>query len=219
MARNQKYAFLQALIITLIVFNLGIFMGYKLESSRINKIDNMYFKAEIDLLDQKTQKDAFEILDLNCELMVQENIKFADKIFEEAKIIDRFEKASRINADIILHHKRYDLLRTLLWMNSIRIKEKCNSGYSNIVYFYKYNDPSIDQSAKQKVFSNLLTELKEELGNKIILIPIAADNNISAINLILDKYEITSGELPVVLIDEETKINDLKNLEEIKGYL
>jgi len=215
--KSQKYIFLQALVITFVIFNIGIFFGYKLESSRIDKINEWYLESEVELLDQRIQKDAFEFIDLDCELMVEENINFADRIYEKALIIDRYEKANRINNDIILQHKRYDLLRTLFWINSMNIKEKCGSDYHNLVYFYKYNDPSLEQKAKQSFFSNLLYQIKEEKGNKIMLIPIAADNDLASINLILKKYEI--NELPVILIDEEIKITDINNIEDIEKYL
>ena len=214
---NQKYILLYALILTFIVFNIGIFMGYMLESSRIGEINKLYLEAEMELLDQRIQKDALEIIDFDCDVMVEENIKFADKIYEEALIIQRYEDANQINADIIFQHKRYDLLRTLFWVNSMRIKEKCNSDYHNVVYFYKYNNPSIEQGAKQRFFSNLLSQIKEKFGNEIMLIPIAGDNDISSINLFLDKYDIE--ELPVILIDEEFLIYDLESMEDIEKYL
>jgi len=66
MVKSQKWFFLYALVITLIIFNFGIFMGYMLEQSRINKINMWYLEAELELLDQRIQKDAFEIIDLNC---------------------------------------------------------------------------------------------------------------------------------------------------------
>ena len=215
--KSQKYIFLQALIITFVVFNIGIYMGYKLESSRIDKINKWYLESEMELLDQRIQSDAFEFFGLDCDAMVRENIKFADKIFEEALEIDRYEKANRINQEIIAQHKRYDLLRTLFWINSMKIKEKCDSDYHNIVYFYQYNDASIEQKAKQKFFSNLLFQIKQEKGDKVMLIPIAADNDISSINLLLQKYEITK--LPVILIDEKTKITNVESMENVEKYL
>lgn len=215
--KSQKYIFLQALIITLVVFNIGIFFGYKLESSRVDKINEWYLESEMELLDQRIQTDSFDIIGLDCDAMVEENIKFADNIFEKALVIDKYEKASRINKDIISLHKKYDLLRTLLWINSIKIKERCNSDYHNLVYLYKFNDPTIEQKAKQRFFSNLLVQVKEEKGSKVLLIPIAADNELSSVSLLLDKYEIQ--ELPTILIDEEIKITDVTDMEDIMKYL
>jgi len=217
MIKNQKLIFLYALILTFVVFNIGIFMGYMLESSRIDKINNLYLESEMELLDQRIQKDALDIIDLDCDLLVKENIKFADRIFEEALLIKKYEDINKINEDIKFQHKRFDLLRTLFWMNSIRIKGKCNSNYHNLVYFYDYNNPSINQKAKQTLFSNVLSELKGKLGNEIMLIPIAGDNELASINLLLDKYEIT--ELPIILIDENIKITELESMDDIEKYL
>lgn len=217
MVKNQKYIFLQALIITFIVFNIGIYMGYKLEQSRTNKINDWYLEADLELLNLNLQKEAFELIDLNCDALIEENTKFADEIYEKALIIDKYEKASRISDDVIYQHKRFDLLRALFWMNSIKIKEKCSSSYHNVVYFYQYNDASLDQKSKQRVFSKILSDLKQEFGSDVMLIPLAADNDLSAINILVDKYEIQ--ELPTILIDETTKLNDISSLEDIKKFL
>lgn len=50
-----------------------------------------------------------------------------------------------------------------------------------------------------------------------MLIPSAADNNISSVDLFIKKYNIT--ELPTILIDEKIKITDVKSLEDIQKYL
>ena len=192
-------------------------MGYRLESYRVEKIDNMYFESEMLLLDQRIQRDSLEFIGLNCNSLIKENIKFADKVYEEALTIQKYENANRINSEVILQHKRYDLLRTLFWINSIRIKEKCKSDYHNIVYIYQYNDPSLDQKAQQRVFSKILEELKAKKGDEIMLIPLAGDNDLSSINLLMEKYEITS--LPVILIDEKVRIENVETLEDIEKHL
>jgi len=217
MIKNQKYIFLYALILTLIVFNLGIFMGYMLESSRLDKINVLYSNAELELFDQIAQKESVGVLNLDCKTLVSENIKFGDEIFTEALQIQKYEDANRISNDIIFQHKRFDLLRTMFWMNSIKTKQDCNSDYHNVVYFYKYNNPSIAQDSKQKFFSNLLEQLKQKEGDNIMLIPIAGDNDIPSINILVDKYNIT--EFPTILVDEKTKITDVKSVDEIENLL
>jgi hypothetical protein len=217
MIKNQKNIFLYALILSLIVFNLGILFGYLLESSRTNQINSMSLDAELEILDRMAQKDALNTLNLDCNSLVQENIKFGNKVFQEALQIQKYEDANQISSDIIFQHKRFDLLRALFWMNSISIKQKCNSNYHEVVYFYKYNNPSIEQESEQKVFSNLLIELKQKEGDKIMLIPMSADNGISSIDLLVRKYGIT--EFPMILIDEKIKITSLNSTSEIEKYL
>lgn len=216
---NQKYTFLWALILTLIVFNIGIFLGYQLEKSRINKINELYAETDLYLLDQRIQADAFDAVTLNCDSALEENIKFADKIYEDARKIQKYESANQITAPIITEHKKYDLLRTLFWINSIKIKQKCSFNYHNVVYLYKYNTPTLDQVAKQRTWSNLLFELKQEKAEKIMLIPIAGDNELPSVSLLMDKYGIKEEELPVILIDERTKITEITDRSEIESYL
>lgn len=217
MIKNQKYFFLYALVITFVVFNIGIFMGYMLESSRISKVNDFYLESEMELLDQRIQKEALDMMELNCDLLIKENIDFADRIFEDALKIQKIEGANRLNNEIDFQHKRYDLLRTLFWINSIRIKQKCNADYHNLVYFYDYKAPSLEQRAEQKFFSNLLFEIKKEKQDKVMLIPIAGDNDLPSISLLLDKYNIK--ELPAILIDEKIIITELESREDIEKYL
>ena len=214
---NQKIVFLYALIGSLIVFNKGIFMGYMLESSRIEEINSMYSNTEMKILDQITQINSMSVMEFNCDSLMKENIDFANDIFEEAQLIQRYEDANILSDEIISQHKRFDLLRTLFWMNSIKIKEKCDLDFHNVVYLYKYNEPTIEQKSRQGVISNLLGELKEKYGDKIMLIPISGDNDIPSVNLLVEKYNIT--EFPVILIDEKIVITDVNGLNDIEKYL
>jgi len=216
---NQKYIFLWALILTVIIFNIGIFFGYQLESSRVNKINNLYSETELYILDQKIQGDAFNIINLNCEKAQAENIRFGDRIYKDALTIQKFEDSNQINTDIISQHKKYDLLRVLFWINSIKIKDRCNSNYNNIVYFYKYNNPTLGQVAEQRTISNLLAELKKEKGDNIMLIPIAGDNELPSVDLLMYNYNITQEDLPVILIDEKYVIKGFESKSDIEKYL
>ena len=217
--KSQKHVFWQALILALIIFNFGIFLGYMLESSRVGKVNRLYIESELVLLDVKIQSKLFDfdLTNLDCEDAIKENINFGDRIYEEAKILDRYESASRITESIKLQHKKYDLLRVLFWLNTLKIKKNCNPSFHNIVYFYKYNNATLTEKAKQAVFSRLLEDLKQKYGNKIMLIPIAGDNNLASVNLLMKNYNITH--LPTILIDEKVKITEIENVEEFDKYL
>ena len=219
MFNSQKHVFWQALIVTILIFGVGVFIGVILENWRTNKISSLYEKSELDLLDVKLQTEIYSLGKFNCDEAVRENIDFADKIFEEAKILERYEKANRLtDKNLAIQHKKYDLLRIMLFLNSIKIKEKCSNSYYEVVYFYDLNDPNYDIKAKQNVFSKLLSELKEIKGKEILLIPIAGDNEISAVRIILEKYEISEKELPIILIDRKIKITQVQTLEELIKY-
>ena len=84
MFKSQKHVFWQALVLALVVFNIGIFLGYSLEASRASKINKLYVESELELLDVKIQSEAFSVAPIDCGKSIEENIKFADKIYENA---------------------------------------------------------------------------------------------------------------------------------------
>jgi len=223
MLKSQKHVFWQALIVAAFIFASGILLGFLIENFRTEKMQDLYLEAEIQLLDVKMQNEIFsvreEIGEIGCDLLIQKNIEFADKIFEEALSLNKLEKSQKITENVKTQHKKYDLLRAMVWLNSIETRGKCNYSYHDIIYIYDYNNPRLDQNAKQMSFSRILTELKNRQGNKILLVPIAGDNDLSSIDLLMNAYNVTVDELPVILIDEKIKITEIEKVEKIEELL
>lgn len=219
MFESQKHAFWEALLVTILIFGIGVFLGIVLENWRTGRIEYLYQESEVKLLDIRTQSEIYSSREFDCKTAVKENIEFADRIFKEAELLSRYEGAGRLTESLKLQHKKYDILRALLWLNSIKIKKNCNAFYSNVVYVYDYNDLNIDTKAKQAVFSNILTELKEKRGNEVMLIPMAGDNDLYSINLLMNLYNITEAELPIIFVNEKVKITELQNIEDIEKLI
>lgn len=215
MFKSPKNVFWQALLFTILLIGVGIVFGILLEDSRAANIDKMYQQSEIDLMDIKLQTEIYSAGFFNCQKAQEENINFADRIYTESQKLDRYEQASELTDDMIVRHKKYDILRANLLLNSLKIKEKCNSTYYDVVYMYKYNNPSLDVKAKQNTFSKLLIQLKEKKGSEILLIPIAGDNDISSINIIKDMYNINDDDLPLIIINGKKKITDLETIDQL----
>ena len=213
---SQKYVFLNALILAIFIFAVGLILGFWLESSRLEKINNIYTEAELNLLDIRIIPELIKN-DISCTQAVQANIDFGDKIYNDAKILQNYEDAERISDNIKVQHYKYDLMRELFLINSIKIKEQCSAPFHTIVYFYQYESPSIETKAKQQVFSNILSELKEKQGSNIMLIPIAGDIPFSSIKILTSNYNIT--QLPAILIDERTIITQIETVEQIEAVL
>ncbi|MBS3078725.1 hypothetical protein J4218_01255 [Candidatus Pacearchaeota archaeon] len=216
--KSNKNVFWEALLVTILIFVLGVIAGFVLENWRTSNIDYLYVNSELNLLDVKVQSEIYGIGDFDCNAAINENINFANRIYEEANTLEKYQKASMLTEDLIVSHKKYDLLRTLLLLNSIKIKKECNASYSNVVYFYRFRDKNPDIIAKESVFSKLLVQLKEKMGNEILLIPIGFDGNVSSVKLILDNYNISENELPVILINEKIKIKDVETVEDLMKY-
>ena len=219
MFKNNKHVFWEAFLISVFILVVGILLGVTFEDWRAREISDMFQQSELDLLDIRVQNEIFSFSEIDCEKVIQENIKFADRIYWEAVLLRKYDESSELSDSIVQQHRKYDLLRALLWVNSIKIKSKCKASYHNIVYIYDYLDVSLDARAKQAAFSKILGELKQKRGEDVLLIPMAGDNNLVSISLLMDVYDIQEQELPVIIIDEKTKIRDIKTVEEIEKLL
>lgn len=212
---SQKFAFLEALFVAALIFGLGFLAGIWLESYRVNQIDYLSIASEVDLFDLKSQEQFLDILD--CEDSISGLIDFADRIYEEAKLMEKYDGASRLTDEMILRHRKYDLLRASLFMSAVKVKQKCNESFDIITYMYEYQTEDIDTKAKQGIFSNALIELKNKQVDKIILIPLAGDNNLISVDSIKSQYNIT--QLPTILINEDIIITEAEQLKDLNNLL
>lgn len=216
---KSKRVFWQALIMAFVIFWTGIMLGIFFEDSRANKLEIVFFNAETDIFDVQLQNEILELLEFNCETAIQENINFADKIYFDARQLEKYDASTKITQDIIDLHKRYDLLRVMLWKNTIKLQEKCQEEINSVVYLYDYNEPSVNTKAKQGALSNSLLELKSKYQDIIILIPIADDTGVKSLDLLKQTYNLQKYKPPIVVINQKHIITNIQSVEELEQYI
>ena len=217
MLNNPKRVFWEALILTILIFLLGFLAGLVFENKRVEVIEEYYVQSENSLMDIFALNNFVSLNNISCDALISSNIDFANRIYDEAKILDEYEKTGKITDKMDVQHKKYDIMRTFLWINTIKTNEICkNNSIHTIVYIYHFNTNDLTEKATNSVWSKILADLKETRGNEIILIPIAADSNIIALNSMLENYDIQK--YPVLIIDNKYVINELSSVKEIENY-
>lgn len=205
MESKNKRTFLEAFIFTIVVFVFGILIGMSVENKNINDVNEAYLNSQVTMFDMYL---ASSFIDENstCDFIKEESVKLANRIYKEAELLEKYEEFSEIFDNIKVVHRKYDVLRTMLWDISGSMIEKC-SNYNIIVYLYEYETKELTQQAYQNTWSRFLNEIKEEYGDNIILIPIAVDQELVSLDAILDKYEI--DRYPVVIINNKKLFYDI----------
>ena len=217
MLQNKKRVFLEALLLTLLVFLLGMLVGVLFEEKRVDVIKEYYIQSEVSLMDIFALNNFANLKDVDCDNLRNSNVDFADRIYEEAKLLDRYEKSGRLTDDMNLQHKKYDVMRTFLWINTMKYNELCEEKRTHtIVYLYDYSTKDLSIKATNSVWSKILEDLKEKYGHDIILIPIAIDSNLVSLNSILENFEIEK--YPALIVDNKYVIEELSSVEEIEEY-
>ena len=218
MLNNKKRVFWEALILTILVFLLGFLSGLIFENKRVEVIEEYYIQSENSLMDIFALNNFVSLNNISCDALISSNINFANRIYDEAKILDEYERTGKITDKIDIQHKKYDIMRTFLWINTMKTAEICeDDSIHTVVYIYQFNTNDLTEKATNSVWSKILVDLKETRGNEIILIPIAFDSSIIALNSILENYDIQ--QYPVLIIDDKEVIKELSSVEEIENYL
>jgi hypothetical protein len=206
MLGNRKNAFWEALLIAGIIFILGLLLGLFLESNRLQQTNDYYSQAEVSLMDSVALSNSINI-GQNCQNLINSNLEFADKIYNEARVLEQYEDSGKISDSLKIAHSKYDLLRTILWQNIMKIEEKCPNQFNSIIYLYVYDPASIHQKATQNVWSNILYEVKQQQGSNLILVPIATDGNLSSLNYLIREFNVTS--FPAVIVNDKKVLYNL----------
>ncbi len=199
---DKKRVFLESLALTLIILIIGFSMGFYIEFNRTNKIIDSYNHHEIEALDLKLQNYYYQIMDSEaCDSAIEQNFAFADDVYNKGLDIEKYVESNQLSQDIVREKRRYSLLKAELWLNSILLKEKCDRPFDTVVYMFAHDPGSNYIVNQQKIMSNILKSVKEDKGNKIILIPLAGDMDLGVVELQKRLYNIT--ELPSIIINEK----------------
>lgn len=219
MKESKNNVFWQALVLTIVVFAIGIFFGIAYEGRKLDEVNDYYILSEIFLMDSfalSKLTDVGETSLVDCEFLIDKNIEFADKIYNEAYLLEKYEESGKLSEALKILHKKYDLMRTLLWINLKDIPEKCKKDVSVVIYLYEYETEDLTKKATNEVWGKILFELKQEMRNRIILIPIAADSNLTSLDLLLSRYDIPK--YPVIIIDGQV-ISQIDSVDNLKEYI
>ena len=207
MLKSKKHVFWEALLITIVIFLGGLFLGMLVETSNSNKISDLFLQSEISLSDAITTSRLTENTKLDCELIRKSNIKVANRVYKEAKLLELYEEAGKLTDSVKLLHKKYDLLRSLLWLSNQKSLDKCKN-YNLIIYLYDYNTEDTDKKAIQNVWSKILLDIKTQ-SYDVLLLPIAANQNLTTIEYLMGEYKIK--QLPALIINNNQILYELED--------
>jgi len=90
------------------------------------------------------------------------------------------------------------------------LKDDCGE-MNIIVYLYNYDEKDAEEKQKQEVFSRFAGELKSEMGENTVLIPIAMNLGIESLNVLKESYGIVKTS---IIINEKTVLDSIEDLNE-----
>lgn len=215
---KSKYkTFIEAFLLTIVVFIIGLYLGIVLEDNRVTIINEYQIQSEVSLLDITNLNNLVGYSRVSCDELKKANFELFDRVYEEAQTLERYETKERLASKLQSLHKKYDALRVSLWVNSMKIKDECDDNFNTIVYLYNYSEEDLTKQAEQNVWSKVLEGVKSEKGDEVLLIPFAVDTSLASLNAMLGEFNVTR--YPVVIINEKEVLTELRTKEEVISLL
>lgn len=185
-----------ALIITLLIFTIGILIGLKISDSRITTITNA----------ARLQRAQFESLQLQyAYLNAAENttcIVFRSTLdqnvydLENARLkLESYLKETE-DEEFLIAKREYMITELRYWILANQAKKICKEDTVSILFFYKKEEICSDCSTQ----GTILTYLKERFKDRLLIFSLDIDTNEPMINILKNTFNITQA--PSVVIEE-----------------
>ena len=217
MVKYSYDSFWKAFFLSTIIFLFGLNLGVFIENSGLDEIERAVIASEVELYDSNIRSSIIQNYNQSCDKSIKNTFLIADKIYEEVRALESLDKSSSIVAGFNEMHKRYDLLRTQLWLDASRLKDNCDNDFNLIIYLYEYdsNDPEI--VSLQMLYASITQEIKNNYREDILLIPIAHNMDLNSLTMLVDSYgtELKTS----IIVNNRFIISGETNYDEISQYI
>jgi hypothetical protein len=207
--------YIQSLIVSILIFLSGIMTGIWIDNYRVSMVRKELLESSVYWDDSLFLTKYMDFFGKNsCELSLDFLLLFNEKIYKRGKEIEKIIRQNVFSPEMIEEWKKYTLLQANFWMNSVELKRKCNFTYHTVVHLQQFFAKNPSEISENRAQSTIMLNLKEMCGNRIMLIPLTVDLNLTSVDIVLSYYNITK--LPAVIIDEKYIFQGLTPLEKLK---
>lgn len=203
MRKLSKDKYIIAGLITLGIFLLGLFLGLAIEGKRVNYIESVSRKQNLDFSSLQLQYEFINELsqEKNC-LAVQKTYEQNINNLESTRIrLENFDKDATLNKkELDILKNEYVLAQIRYWLLAERTRKLCGTDVVTILYFFSDQKQCHDCDTQAFV----LTYLKKKFRDKLLIF--SFDSQFEAepmIPLLKNTYNVTG--YPTIVIEGKPK--------------
>ena len=199
----SKDKYIIAGIITSGVFLLGLLLGLTIEGKRVNYIESIARKQNLDFSSLQLQYAFIDQLSMenNC-LAVQKTFEQNINGLESTRIrLENFDRDATLNKnELDILKNEYMLAQIRYWLLAERTRKLCGSDIVNILYFF--SDEKECPNCEKQAF--VLTYLKKKFRDKLLIFSFDSKfDNEPMVPLLKNTYNVTS--YPTIVIESEPR--------------
>lgn len=218
MVDQMRRTFAQAALFSMLILLLGIMIGIWIDNYRLSSIREALSNADVDSNDATLLGIYLQTFGEDyCSVALEQNLAYNEKIYSEGRKIESKIESNVFTPEVQQEWRRYTLLQTQFWLNSVDLKEKCGFDYHTVVHLFRQKSDSTLENIDNKVQSGILLDLKERCGRQMMLIPITANMNLTVVDAVKNRFNIT--QYPAVIVDESFVFEGLTSKDTLSGLL
>ncbi|VVB81870.1 Uncharacterised protein [uncultured archaeon] len=193
---ERKKVLWQSLLLTVLIFAVGILLNHLFDAYRISIIENVMTSHEIDSEAYKVERFFTENFGgEKCEIMttrISDLKKEVRKVGEDLGSYSSFSFFRKTDYDYL--KRKYFLLELRFLALIEKLNKECDKPYLPIVFFYKIDD---DASERQGF---ILQDLSEAYDQQLVILSIDKDyKDEPLVSLLATNYNVTDA--PTLIID------------------
>ena len=204
--------YIAAAVITILVFSLGIGVGYIINNEKYDMIISDFENLQIQQNDMEVESMLINSLGADtCKNLRYEIEKTATQSTSIGEKLSYYDSEIMKNPDFIILKKNYIISLIKFWSYWELFKKNCNSSVNTVLYFYSIKDCGDCQAQ-----GFVLTFLKERHPNDIMVFALDKDEDLYSLKLLKETYNVTKA--PTLVINNQ-KYEGLKDINELKSLM
>lgn len=212
MSEIKKYRYLFALILTVLIFCLGILASNLADDKRQADLQST---LEDDTTDIQSKQLLIRYLDEknSCELRQEGLAEIIDGYNNRLERVQSYEQQSFFQESEFRSIRRnYVLSGIEYWMFAEQTDENCEDYNPNTILFFTKDD--CNECDRQ---GDLLSDIKRVHGEDVLVFSVYTDLDDSMINLLRDEYDVQ--DTPTMVINKNTTIRGFASRENVTQHL
>jgi len=196
---NHKNVLWRSLLLTILIFAIGILLNHAFDFFRIATIENVMEVHEIDSEAYRVERFFTETFEEEyCDIMVSRIKQLKEEIRQVGEDLGTYSRFSFFRRHDYDYLKRKYFLLELRFLATIqKLNDDCGKRYLPIIFFYE-----IDQDASERQ-GFILQEASEEYEDQVIVLSIDKDyEDEPLVQLLVDTYNATTA--PTIVVDDQT---------------
>ncbi|MFB6193412.1 MAG: hypothetical protein ABEK00_04115 [Candidatus Nanohaloarchaea archaeon] len=217
MREIDKYRYLFAAFLTVLVFGLGFLFSTMMDGQRIDSLQSEMQKSLVELESQNLQLTYLRSEQVgSCSAMETGLTNMIKDYNQMLNRVQQYQKNSILRSeDFSQVKRRYILSGIRYWMFAGDLKEQCNYNPDTVLFFTKSLKSSDCEACRRQ--GQQLNLLKQKYEESFLIFSVPTSVNDGMVEVLKDQYNIT--EAPSLVINRDTVIEGYVSRNRIEKYL